>query len=168
MEREITNIPIRRVKELGFYMNESLYKAGPENVVNIQLGAQLGHDVSQNLVLLFTRIFYHYIDSPSTDILADIQVQTIFEIEELSQFLVSDMEIKLPPLVISEMVGASFSHSRALLSNNLAGTYWQENYLELISCERLARHFFPSMFEGHATKAKASKDPIKRGARKVN
>jgi hypothetical protein len=143
-------VSVRRIKEVSFSINESLYAqqlpVNPDIPLKIEIAFNLSFTIETNLVFLVARVFYHFPDSPPQDILTEIQVQNVFEINELSRFQVSGGEIKLPPNTIVTLVALSISHTRALLAKNISGTLLQENVMSIIDPVVLAQHFFPPMF----------------------
>lgn len=143
-------ISIRRIKEVFFSINEALYAqhlpVNPAIPLKIEIAFNLSFAIETNLVFLLTRIYYHFPDAATQDILTEIQVQNVFEINELARFQVKEGEIKLPPHTIVALVGLSISHTRALLAKNISGTLLQENIVSIVDPGVLAQHFFPLMF----------------------
>ena len=123
-------------------MNESLYEGTSEKVLNIQLSQKLGFTKERNLADITIRMFYVYADKPDVAIL-DIEVQNIYEIPGLDQFIVGDSEIQLPQPLIATLLDTSISHTRALLAKNIAGTVFQENLLNIVDPHDVAAHFYP-------------------------
>jgi hypothetical protein len=147
-------ITVRRIKQFSFYMNEMLFaqkqSEKKERLVKIEIAIKLSFTIETNLVFLMCRVFYHVPESSEQhNVIADIQVQNVFEVSDLKQFQINPSEILLPPSAISTIVGLSISHTRALLANNIAGTLIQENLIDIIDSTHLAKHFFPKMFEAN-------------------
>ena len=140
-------IVARRIKEQAFSVDEALFVSEPGKQLTIRIGLQLGFAVNLDLVTLHVVVQYHYPETPE-DLIANIQVQNIFEISGLKRFIVSDSEIKLPSDTISRLVEMSVSHTRALLAKNLFGTVVQENVLPISDARQMAKDFFPNMFDG--------------------
>ena len=145
MANDNVTISVRRIKEQSFTINESLYVSEPNKTLSIQIGMQLGFSIQTNLLTLITIAYYHY--PGSVEMITNIQVQNIFEISDLKQFLVSETEIKLPSTIITKLVDLSISHTRALLAKNISGTVIQENILPITDPKQMAMNFFPTMFE---------------------
>ncbi|HEY4287570.1 MAG TPA: hypothetical protein VGN00_10775 [Puia sp.] len=144
-------LSVKRIKEFGFYLNETLYaeKVAQNADKPLQVGTslQLSFTLDTNMVFLLIRVYYHFPNAEPTEILTDIHVQNVFEIEDLKRFQVAPSEIILPSDTITAIVGLSLSHTRALLAKNLSGTLLQENLMAVYDPSRLAKHFFPRMFE---------------------
>lgn len=140
-------INIKRIKDVVFSLNDSLFVPGNDKIIKIEIGLTTAVARTMNVITMLVRVFYHYPDSPPDEILLDIQVQNVFEIPELDRYRISPDDIKLPPKTIAALVGASIDHTRALLAQSIAGTVFQENYLPMIDPYGVARSFFPKMFE---------------------
>jgi len=138
-------LTIKRIKEQSFFIDEILL-SDPSKEIRIEIGRNFGFALNDNLVNLTLRIFYHYPESPH-NILAEINVQNVFEVSNLNTFKISETEIILPKETIIKMVGESISHARSLLAKNLFGTVLQENLPGLIDPEEVASYFFPAMFQ---------------------
>ncbi len=102
-------------------------------------------------------MFYHY-HNDLQNVLAEINVQNIFEIENLKQFLINETEIRLPEEIITTIVGESIAHLRALLAKNLFGTALQEKLPALVDPREVASYFYPQMFEQETSIEELIKD----------
>jgi hypothetical protein len=142
-------IAIKRIKEQSFSIREDLL-TDPSKPIKIEIGQSLGYAVEAGLVNLTLRIYYHFAGE-SDPILVDISVQNVFEIPNLQRFIIDGAELKLPPVTISNIVGLSISHTRALLAKELTGTVIQDNLPFIVNPEEVASHFFPRMFSSEPT-----------------
>ncbi len=151
LEQNSINLSVKRIKEFGFYINEMLFAEkvaqNADKPLQIEISLQLSFTIETNMVFLLVRVYYHFPAADVTEILTDIQVQNVFEIEDLKKFQVGPSEIILPSDTINTIVGLSISHTIALLARNLSGTLLQENLMTVVDTSRLAKHFFPRMFE---------------------
>ena len=146
---EINQLPvikIKRIKEQSFSINETLF-SDVSTFVKIEIGQRLSFAIEENLVAISIRFYYHYPEDNSDQIIAEINVQNVYEIPGLSSFYISSNEIKLPKETIINIVGVSISHTRALLAKNLLGTSLQDNLPAIVNPEEVAKHFFPRMFD---------------------
>ncbi len=73
---------IKKITEQSFFLNEYLIQ-DPAGSVQFEIGLQLSFIVETNTVYLTVRVYQHYPESPADQILADIQIQHVFEIPEL-------------------------------------------------------------------------------------
>ena len=150
-EENFVQLSVKRIKEFGFYINEMLFAQKQIDNTNrslkIDIALKLSFTVETNMVFLLARVYYHFPDAGPDEILTDIQVQNVFEVENLKQFQVGPSEIILPHYTISTIVELSLSHTRALFAKNLAGTLLQDNLMAVVNPSTVARHFFPRMFD---------------------
>ena len=116
----------------------------------------LSFNVEKKTVILNARVFYHYEDAPPDKILVDTTVQNVFEIEDLQKFIMDGNDLKFPQSLITTLVSLSISHTRALMTQRISGTVYQDNIMGIIDPEKLAQHFFPNMF--NATDSKRKKE----------
>ena len=137
-------LSVKKVKDIYFSINEQLFVPDPTKVVKIELGERIGFHLEGNLVDFILRIYFHYIDEP--EILVDIQVENLFEISNLKEFINKDEIMILPPKLLTSIIGMSLSHGRALLLKNTAGTRWENIVLPVTNPENVARYFYPYMF----------------------
>jgi hypothetical protein len=155
-KEQLSFVTVKRIKEISFSINELLLD-DPSKTIKIDMGQEFGFVLGDNLVGLTLRMFYHY-PNDLQNILAEINVQNIFEIENLKQFLVNETEIKLPKETITTIVGESIAHLRALLAKNLSGTALQEKLPALVDPREVANYFYPQMFEADTSIEQLIKD----------
>jgi hypothetical protein len=137
-------IAVKRIKDIYFSINEQLFVPDPNKIVKIELGQRIGFALEHNLVNFILRIFYHYVGDP--EILVDTQVENLFEVSDLRDYLTKDGIIILPADLITSIVGISLSHGRALMCKNTIGTKWEEVILPITNPRDVAAHFYPYMF----------------------
>ncbi|HWK03232.1 MAG TPA: hypothetical protein VNS58_06355 [Puia sp.] len=156
MQNENVVFAIKRVKETFFSIKEDLYVEDPNKIVRIELGERIGFSAESNLVNFILRIFFHYQDSQ--EVLVDINVENMFEVEDLQRFMNEDGIFILPETLLISIVSMSLSHGRALLSKNIAGTRWQDIVLPIANPGQIAKHFYPYMFNQEANVFKGDRD----------
>jgi len=155
-KEQLPFVTVKRIKEIFFSINESLLD-DLSKTIKIDMGQEFGFVLEDNLVGLTLRMFYHY-PNDLQNYLAEINVQNIFEIENLKHFLVNETEIRLPPETITTIVGESIAHLRALLAKNLFGTALQEKLPTLVDPREVANYFYPQMFEADTSIEQLIKD----------
>lgn len=139
---------VRKIKVISFHINEKQFAPGSIGTLRVEMQQSFGFLIDLNLVELILTVFYRHPDSNESEPhLVQIQVQNIFEISDLHKFYINNEYVKLPGNVIASIVGLSVSHTRALLSQNLLGTVFQEEVLAIMNSEDIARHFYPYMFD---------------------
>lgn len=148
MAEEKIEIKIKRIKDVTFYVNENLHDPDPEKLIKIELNPLLGFKADDNTIALIIRVSFHYAGtehSPENTLL-DIQVQNIYEIDNVVGFVNEENMIVLPEKSIISLLDLSISHTRALLAKNAAGTVYQDSPMPVFDAENVARFFFPYMF----------------------
>lgn len=153
----IPTIDIKRIKEVSFQIREDLL-LDSSKTIKIEIGQNLSFATDAGLVSLALRFYYHFVEEREP-ILVDFTVQNVFEIPNLKRFISEREELILPPATISNIVGLSISHSRALLAKQLSGTVLQEHLPYIVDPADVARHFFPRMFDLKASQ-KADGTPV--------
>jgi len=143
-DKYIPAFRIKRIKQFSFLTNESL--AEKDKFVNIQFQNNTIYYGDTNLVDLTLRVLYTYdTKTPPDTILVDFHVQNLFEVNDLKQYK-RDTEFILPVNLIIAMLSVSISHSRALLTFNLAGTVYQDSILPIVDPIEVGKAFYPNMF----------------------
>lgn len=137
----------KSIKDVFFSVNENLINADREKELRLEITIQFGHNIENNLASFTITAFYQYTgaekDSPK---LAQIDVQNIFEVDNMIDFVIKDNVVSFPPFLIIQLVSLSISHTRALFFKNLSGTSLQAQIMSRTDPEDVARHFFPYMF----------------------
>jgi hypothetical protein len=148
MAEEKIEIRIKRIKDVIFYVNENLYDPDPEKVIKIELNPLLGFKADENTVVLIIRVSFHYAGTEllPENTLLEIQVQNLYEINNVVGFVNDQNMIVLPEKSIISLLDLSISHARALIAKNAAGTVYQDSLMPVFDAENVARFFFPYMF----------------------
>lgn len=151
-KKEIPAFNIRKIKEFSFMVNESLFEV--DKPVRIQFQHQTTYHVENNFVNLILRVYYYYYADIAADapidpnsILVDFNVQNVFEVPELSKYLVEGFGFILPKKLMASIVGVSISHTRSLMAHNISGTVYQNNIIPIIDPFDVTEAFYPNMFQ---------------------
>jgi hypothetical protein len=136
---------ILRIKDLQFNVYEHLFV--PNKGVQINLLQTLGFNIETETVNLTLGVMLHYIDSSPNEILIEINVQNLFKVENLKNYITENNQLKLPQEAIITLTSLSISHSRALLAKNTAGTAFQDTLLPIMNPVEVATSLNPIMFE---------------------
>lgn len=142
-------IKIRRIKETFFNVNELFYKNGGESGIKFRLDHLLIPDTDTGWLSFALRVQAHYNEYDVNKIIAEMQVQNIFEIADLKQYTSPDGKTYLPPEVVIGMVNISVSHARALFAKNLAGTLYDNVILPILRPDEVAETFFPGILSNN-------------------
>jgi hypothetical protein len=138
------NHSIKRIREVSFSINEKFYIPDPDKMVKIQLGYTIGINFENSLVNFTLRMYLHYIDTPEK-ILAEMQIENIFEVPGLQKLSEGRNDYLSPQLLLS-IIDNSVSHGRALFATKLSGTPFQEIILPITKPIDVALIFFPEIF----------------------
>lgn len=145
-KKNIPSFGIKRIKQFSFLFNESLVIKDKPFGIKFQHNTTFNGD--SNIVELILRTYYSYEDKiPPDNILVDIHVQNVFLVNELKKYQNENFDYILPQDLITAILGISISHLRALLTQNLAGTAYQENIIPIIDTLEVAKAFYPLMFD---------------------
>jgi hypothetical protein len=150
MAKAITTQPntfrygIVKIKTLAFYVNELMYLPDPLKQVKVEIAQLTGTNIEANLIDFRLRVFFYYLENKD-NVLADINVQNVFFVEEIKQF-VQGASLRLPSQLLISMVSLAISHSRALFAQNLAGTAFSDFMLPITNPIDAAKNFFPSTY----------------------
>ena len=129
-------IGIQKIKELSFFVNESLGKDCTQAEMNVQ--AKLHFDMSSDSLIFQIAITY-----------ANDQKQLFASVETLNHFLLDNMaqfqsakepdKLDIPEDVLVLVLSISYSHTRALLASHLNGTAMEQFILPIINPGQLLK-----------------------------
>lgn len=159
---------IKRIREIAFHVNEGLFNPGASVPLKVDMQHKLGFNKNTNLLDFTLHVSYRFADlnpGPNSNLM-DIEVQNIFEVRDLRQYVIDDNVLKLPAGMITSIVDLSISHTRALMAKNIAGTTLQDQLIVIVNPETVARHFFPNMFtisEPSSQRKNTQKKKVKKG-----
>ena len=137
MEIREVEIGVRRVKLLGYYVDETPYrgKSDDEKVV-LQFQNIMSIDVSKDELYFTLRAFYSYSEKPEQRLL-DFHVQNTFYIKDFANYVVpkgeNDNDINLNENAWSIIVGLSLSHTRAFMSNSIYDTVFKHFIIPIVN-----------------------------------
>ena len=137
---------VARIRTVSFMVNESLYVNDPTKEIKAELAQIFGIDVDANFIDFRLRVYLFY-EGKREQLLTDIVVQNVFKIENLKQYCENEQKIVLPPTLIINIISLSVTHARALLCQNLAGTFLQEFVFPITNAVDVAKAFYPNMFD---------------------
>ena len=146
MDTEIA-IGIRKVKLVGFFVNEGLYKHEKEEQIKYAFQHIIGLDVENNLLSFTLRAFYYYDDIGHDQKLIDIHVRNTFAINELAKRIVknplnNEATIMLTDLVWTIIASMSLAHTRAIMSTNISGTVYDHFIIPIVDPQEFAKKIF--------------------------
>ncbi len=144
MNKEI-GIGIRKIKDSGFFINERLYKNASTQLIKIDFQQQVTFDIKKNQLSFILRIMFRYEKSSPDELLLDTQIENVFEITNLKDYVSNRGEVTLPEEIWTTIVSLSISHSRALIARNTAGTFLQDYILPIVNPGEITRAFFPKL-----------------------
>jgi hypothetical protein len=150
MEQKQVNISIVKIKEIEFFVNESMDVPGSENpVITFELLPNI--NMADSIIeLLLTAKFN--LPEDEKDFLR-IKTSNMFSIPELSDFFDGEKQLfHLPDNVMITLLSLSVSHTRALLAKNASGTKFADLYLPIINPTEIYKQLF-----GSATSLNSSK-----------
>lgn len=133
---------IKKIRDISFYINEEKAVSNYPKGIKIEMNHKIGYNSELNLLSLILIISTHYEDQPVENVLSEIQVQNLFEINGISQYI-NEGELSLPFEILYPVFSMSISHSRALFYKNLSGTFLQEVILPVSDVIDVLQHFFP-------------------------
>lgn len=137
MDITTVEVGIRRVKLIGYYVDELLYRGQEQNHnLNLLFQHVIKTDESLSQLTFTLRAFYSYTDSPDNHKLLDFHVENCFFINGLTNFIAKNEKgeqvINLTDNAWAIIVGLSVSHLRGFLSHNVAGTVYKDFIIPII------------------------------------
>jgi len=139
-DSKMFGMQIRRIKQLSFFVNEALYKLNKAENSEIKLDYRLGFITENDIVDFTLKISFFY--STSKTIYLESEIQNIFQIKDLKNFVDETGKMKLPDNALISMVSLSISHARAITANNVAGTLLNDIILPIFDGVLVAKQFF--------------------------
>lgn len=136
---------INYIKEVSFVVRENLLGSDLNKEILVQLIGETGYNLEQNILKFSLKVWYHFRDEEAE--LAAIEVENLFTVKDLKNFIRSDSKIQFPPIVWAHIIGISLSHTRSLFTKNLAGTALQKVMVPIMNPTEVAKEFFPESFE---------------------
>lgn len=131
---------VNYVKEIYFIIQENLIGIEPGKEVLVQMIGKTGYSIDQNILNFSLRTWFHFRDEQAQ--LAAIEVQNLFNVGDLKNFIGLDNKVNLPLSIWAQIVGISISHTHALFTKNLAGTALQKVMIPIMNPLEVAKNFF--------------------------
>jgi len=147
-EQKAIGFQIARIRTTGFKLNEYNHRPDePQRSIKLELQYRTEFNIGTNILSITIRCYLHY-DGELTpeNILADIEVENLFVVEELYKHVIDGQE-DLPAEIWVNMFGLSVSHTRALVSERIAGTTLTNTIIPIINPVELTKAFLPHKFE---------------------
>ena len=145
--KEPLQFGIVRIKDISFALNEERLSPDPEKIIKIEFQNTFGFNLSNGIINMTLRVYFHYEDESPNLTLVDTSVQNLFQVQNLKQYQVNKDAVDLPIDFLKTIVSLTISHTRAITSKNLAGTAMQNLFLPIVNLEEVTRHFFPESFK---------------------
>lgn len=140
MKPEQVNIAISRIKEVEYFINESIeLQQGAQVNINFQVTTNFKLDdktVEMLLTAQFTEI-------TKGSVLLKIKTSNVFSVLELEDFHKTESETyDLPDNLMVTILSLSVSHTRALLAKNAQGTKFSGLYIPIVNPNDLFNQLF--------------------------
>lgn len=147
-EQKAIGFQIARIRTTGFKLNEyNIRPDEPQRSIKLELQHRTEFNIGTNILSITIRCYLHYEGELTPEnILADIEVENLFVVEELYKH-VKDGQEDLPAEIWVSMFGLSVSHTRALVSERIAGTILTNTIIPIINPVELTKAFLPHKFE---------------------
>lgn len=147
-EQKAIGFQIARIATVGFKLNE--YNIRPDEAqrsIKVELQHRIAFNTDTGILSITIRCYIHYDGELTTEnILAEIEVENSFAVEELHKH-VKDGQEDLPTEIWASMFGLSVSHTRALVSERIAGTILTNFIIPIVNPLELTKAFLPHKFE---------------------
>lgn len=140
MKPEQVNIAISRIKEVEYFINESIeLQPGAQVNINFQVTTNINLEES-TVEMLLTAQFSEITEG---FVLLKIKTSNVFSVIELVDFYKPESEIyDIPDNVMVTILGLSVSHTRALLAKNAQGTKFAGLYIPIVNPTDLFNQLF--------------------------
>ena len=138
-------LSIVSVRELSFFIKENLVVREKQNEIIVQFIGRTGFSIEHDFFNFTLKTWYHYADNETE--IAQIEVENIFSIPNLKNFIGPNEEVNFPPQAWVTMVSLSISHSRSLFARNLAGTKLNNAIIAIVNPVDVTKEFFPHVFQ---------------------
>lgn len=140
MKPEQVNIAISRIKEVEYFINESIdLQPGVQVNINFQVTTNISLN-DKTVEMLLTAQFAEKSDGI---VLLKIKTSNVFLVLELADFHKSENETyDIPDNVMVTFLSLSVSHTRALLAKNAQGTKFDGLYIPIVNPTDLFNQLF--------------------------
>lgn len=139
-------ISVTAIRDMGFFLNESQFVADKQ--ARVEFKHVTSFNIESNIVVFNLECTFYYSDVERTpeNNLVLINVQNIFTVLNLKEYISDKNLLVLPQIGFLTIVGLSVSHCRALLASHTAGTMYQQTILPIINPADMTKSFFPQAF----------------------
>ena len=140
MKPEQVNIAISRIKEVEYFINESIeLQPGAQLNINFQVTTNFKLD-DKTVEMLLTAQFAEMTEGI---VLLKIKTSNVFSVLELEDFHKPESETyNIPDNVMVTFLSLSVSHTRALLAKNAQGTKFAGLYIPIVNPTDLFNQLF--------------------------
>lgn len=140
MKPEQVNIAISRIKEVEYFINESIeLQPGAQVNINFQVTTNIKLD-DKTVEMLLTVQFAEITEGI---VLLKIKTSNVFSVLELADFHKPESETyDIPDNVMVTFLSLSVSHTRALLAKNAQGTKFSGMYIPIVNPTDLFNQLF--------------------------
>jgi hypothetical protein len=145
--KEPLQFGIVRIKDISFSIHEERISPDPVKIIKVEFQNTFGFNISNGIIIMTLRVYFHYQDESPDLTLVDTSVQNLFQVQNLKQYQINETAVDLPIDFLKTIVSLTISHTRAITSKNLAGTVMQNLFLPIVNLEEVTRHFFPESFK---------------------
>lgn len=129
-------IGILKIKDLGFFLDEWIDSGEDSGLVyNLNIGQNIEEDWIEFMLEA------QFKNSTTGETFMSGKASTRFLIKNLKDFALND-SLNLPPEAMTTMFSMSFTHTRAILSKNAAGSKFDKMYLPIVNPGELLNSFF--------------------------
>ena len=145
MKPEQVNIAISRIKEVEYFINESL-EIQPGEQVNINFQVTTNIKLNDKTVeMLLTAQFAEIKDGI---VFLKIKTSNVFSVSELAELHKSENEtFDIPDNVMITFLSLSVSHTRALLAKNAQGSKFSDLHIPIVNPTDLFNQLFKSIIQ---------------------
>ncbi|HLK28955.1 MAG TPA: hypothetical protein VKT28_10245 [Puia sp.] len=140
----LITVEVREIKLRKFSLNELGYIPGADRRVKIEIAQNIGFNLEFQLANLVLTAFFFYEDTPAVQ-LAQIEVENVFFIKELTSFMVDAESIKLPLEFYVIIFTEAIPQTRALFSQSLKGTVFNNVLIQLTNPIAMVSYYFPNL-----------------------
>ena len=140
MKPKQVNITISRIKEVEYFINESIeLQLGAQVNINFQVTTNIKPD-DKTIEMLLTAQFAEITEGI---VLLKIKTSNIFSVLELADFYKPENETYfIPDNVMITFLSLSVSHTRSLLAKNAQGTKFADFYIPIVNPTNLFNQLF--------------------------
>jgi hypothetical protein len=135
---------INKIKVIETALNDDA-QFETENL-NISYNFGVDFNIADDLISVKVNIFYWVGNHENK--LANILVNNIFILKDLKNYKQAENQLDIPDSVISTFLGISISHTRALMSQHLAGSRLENYLFPIIPMKVLMKQFKEAFSEG--------------------